>query len=167
VSAAAAITVGDFRARARAFLAAHAEPDEAGTATLEVFTERTPDEEAAWVAANRAWQRTLFDAGFAGLTLPVDVGGRGLGLAHALAWAAEESAFAVPRGLFGVSLEMVAPTLAVFGSPAQRAAVRRMLSGEELWCQLFSEPEAGSDLAGGTDEILRNLVAERVLGLPR
>ncbi|HYH51424.1 MAG TPA: acyl-CoA dehydrogenase family protein [Acidimicrobiia bacterium] len=136
-----------FRTEARTFLEAHAEPDERGTATLEVFTARSPQEQEAWARDNRAWQKTLYDAGFAGLTLPVDVGGRGLGLGHALAWAEEESAFAVPRGLFGVSLEMVAPTLAVFGSASQRDAVRRILSGDELWCQLFSEPEAGSDLA--------------------
>jgi len=164
VNAAAAITVDAFRARARTFLADHAEPDDRGTATLEVFTERTPEEDAAWVEANRAWQRTLFDAGFAGLTIPVDVGGQGLGLGHALAWAEEESAFAVPRGLFGVSLEMVAPTLAVFGSPPQRAAVRRMLSGDELWCQLFSEPEAGSDLAAVRTRAVPDGDAWRVTG---
>ena len=141
------LDVEAFRTEARAFLAAHAAPDERGASVLEVFTSRSEAEEAAWVEANRRWQRRLFDAGFAGITFPEEVGGRGLTLAHALAWAEEESAFAVPRGLFGVTLEMVAPTLLAVGSPDQRQAVTRILRGEEVWCQLFSEPDAGSDLA--------------------
>lgn len=141
------LDVDAFRKEARTFLADHAAPDEQGVSVLEVFTPRGADEEATWVEANRAWQRQLFDAGFAGITFPEEVGGRGLTLAHELAWAEEESAFAVPRGLFGVTLQMVAPTLLAAGSSAQRAAVTRMLRGEEVWGQLFSEPGAGSDLA--------------------
>jgi acyl-CoA dehydrogenase len=141
------IDVDTFRTEARAFLRANAEPDERGASVLEVFTPRTPEEDDAWVQANRAWQRQLFDAGLAGITFPADVGGRGLTLGHALAWAEEESAFAVPRGLFGVTQEMVAPTLLAVGTEEQRAAVTRILRGEEVWCQLFSEPDAGSDLA--------------------
>jgi alkylation response protein AidB-like acyl-CoA dehydrogenase len=141
------LDVETFRCQARDFLRANAEPDEHGTSVLEVFTERSSAEEAAWVEANRSWQRRLFDAGWAGIAFPIEVGGRGLTLAHALAWAEEESAFDVPRGLFGVTLEMVAPTLLAFGSTSQMAMVRPMLRGDEVWCQLFSEPDAGSDLA--------------------
>ncbi len=141
------LDVDTFRKEAAEFLAAHAEPDDRGASVLEVFTSRTEDEEALWVEANRTWQRQLFEAGFAGLTFPVDVGGRGLTLGHALAWAEEESRFAVPRGLFGVTMEMVAPTLLAVGTAEQRDAVTRILRGEEVWCQLFSEPDAGSDLA--------------------
>lgn len=141
------IDVETFRKEAREFLSANAEPDDRGASVLEVFTPRTPAEDDTWVRANRDWQRRLFDAGLAGITFPTDVGGRGLTLGHALAWAEEESAFAVPRGLFGVTQEMVAPTLLAVGDAQQRAAVTRILRGEEVWCQLFSEPDAGSDLA--------------------
>jgi len=142
------IALDTFRDEARTFLVDNAEPDERGVSVLDVFTERSAEEERAWVQANRAWQRRVYDAGFAGITFPPEVGGRGLTLGHALVWAEEESAFAVPRGLFSVTLEMVAPTLLAFGSEQQRSAVSRILRGEEVWCQLFSEPDAGSDLAG-------------------
>jgi acyl-CoA dehydrogenase len=141
------LDVETFRKEAAQFLAAHAAPDDRGASVLEVFTSRSEEEEAVWVDQNRAWQLQLFEAGFAGLTFPTELGGRGLTLAHALAWAEEESRFAVPRGLFGVTMEMVAPTLLAVGTPDQRAAVTRILRGEEVWCQLFSEPDAGSDLA--------------------
>ncbi|MGH9138614.1 MAG: acyl-CoA dehydrogenase family protein, partial [Acidimicrobiales bacterium] len=158
------LDVATFRKEARAFLDAHAEPDERGVSVLEVFTPRSAAEEEAWVEANRSWQRTLHDARFAGITFPADVGGQGLTLAHALTWAEEESAFAVPRGLFGVTLEMVAPTLLAVGTGAQRKAVGRMLRGEEVWCQLFSEPGAGSDLASLTTRAVPDGAGWRVSG---
>lgn len=134
------IDVETFRKEARDFLSARALPDENGASVLEVFTPRSEDEEATWVAANRAWQRELYEAGFAGITFPADIGGRGLLLGHGLVWAEEESGYAVPRGLFGVTLEMIAPTLLAVGTPQQREAVRPILRGEEVWCQLFPSP---------------------------
>ncbi len=95
-----------------------------------------------------SWQRLLYDNGFAGLTWPVEVGGQGLPSAYALAWADLEAEYDLPRGLFGVTLEMVGPTLLAAGTPAQREHCGAILRGEQVWCQLFSEPGAGSDLAG-------------------
>lgn len=144
---AAAPTVAEFTAAARAFLDAYAEhqPDGFPDAMFAQF--RPMDDVAAWEQSCRDWQRTCFEHGFAGITWPVEAGGRGLSPAHLLAWTDLEFEYDVPRGLFGVTLEMIGPTLYTFGTSAQREHCRRILAGEEVWCQLMSEPGAGSDLA--------------------
>ena len=96
----------------------------------------------------RAWQCALFDGGWIAVHWPVESGGRGLSSLHQIAiW--EEIAFArlpQPPGIIG--LEVVGGTLARYGTSAQRERwVPRLLSADDLWCQGFSEPEAGSDLA--------------------
>lgn len=111
-----------------------------------------------------AWQRLLFDHGFAGLTWPQEVGGRALPSGYALAWADLESEYDVPRGLFGVTLEMVGPTLLAVGTPKQRKHCEAILRGDEVWCQLFSEPGAGSDLAGVTAKATRTETGWRING---
>ena len=140
-------SVEQFTAQARAFLEEHAEhrPDGFPDAMFAQF--RPMEDVHAWEQACRGWQRTLAEHGFAGITWPVDVGGRGLSPAHALAWTDLEFEYDVPRGLFGVTLEMIGPTLYTFGTTAQKEHCRRILAGEEVWCQLMSEPGAGSDLA--------------------
>ena len=100
-------SVDTFVKQARKFLDAHAEhrPDGFPDAMYAQF--RHIADREAWRANCVAWQRKLFDNGFAGLTWPREVGGRALSSAHALAWADLESEYDVPRGLFGVTLEMV------------------------------------------------------------
>lgn len=144
---AATVSVAEFAAGARAFLDRHAEhkPDGFPDAMFAQF--RPMDDVGAWERACRDWQRVLHEHGFAGITWPVEVGGRGLSPAHALAWTDLEFEYDVPRGLFGVTLEMIGPTLYTFGTPAQKEHCGRILAGEEVWCQLMSEPGAGSDLA--------------------
>ncbi|WP_433598245.1 acyl-CoA dehydrogenase family protein [Nocardia sp. CA-135953] len=112
----------------------------------------------------RDWQRLLFEHGFAGITWPEDVGGRGLSNAYALAWADLESEYELPRGVFGVTLEMVGPTLLAFGNESQRAHCGAILRGDQVWCQLFSEPGAGSDLAGIATRAVRTETGWRVNG---
>ena len=95
----------------------------------------------------RSWQRTLFDAGLAGRSWPEEYGGHG-----APAWqddvvAAEQARYGVSTKMFAVALEMLPAVLFAYGTDDQRARhLPRVLRGEEIWCQLLSEPDAGSDL---------------------
>jgi alkylation response protein AidB-like acyl-CoA dehydrogenase len=97
-----------------------------------------------------AWQALQFDAGWSGVSWPVEYGGLGLSLAEQLIWY-EEYALAgapQPRACF-VGLRHAGPTLILRGSAEQKAEhLPRILKGELTWCQGFSEPGAGSDLAG-------------------
>jgi hypothetical protein len=101
----------------------------------------------AW---DTGWQRKLFDAGYAGLHWPREYGGRDASLSEQLVFHEEYARAKAPYvGVNFVGLLHGGPTLIVEGSPEQKAAHQpRILRGEEVWCQGFSEPEAGSDLAG-------------------
>ena len=100
-----------------------------------------------WPAAG-AWQRTLADGGWAGITWPVEFGGRGGTPMEQAIFNQEQARFEVATGSLAVALGMVGPTLMAWGTPEQQAThLDAMLHGDEVWCQLFSEPDAGSDLA--------------------
>ncbi|MEY2475308.1 MAG: hypothetical protein QOG87_623 [Actinomycetota bacterium] len=100
-------------------------------------------------AEGRAWQRRLFEAGFAGVDWPVEYGGRGLSPEHRAAWLEEAARAGVPALLNMVGLVLAANALLAFGTDEQKAAhLPPTVRGERVWCQLFSEPGAGSDLAG-------------------
>ncbi len=133
-----------FRAEVRAWLETHAElrrDHEPGS------IDHSPEAEArAWDAA-KEWQRRKFEGGWAAITWPVEFGGRGLSPIHQMIWNEEEARFDVPRSFIAASLAMLGPALMRFGSERQQAYLPAMLRGDEVWCQLFSEPEAGSDLA--------------------
>jgi alkylation response protein AidB-like acyl-CoA dehydrogenase len=102
----------------------------------------------AFVARSKAWQRTKYDAGYVGLTWPKAIGGQGLTPMHQIIFNQEESRTYVPSGLYSIGLGMCIPTVFTHGTPEIVARyVPKALSGEEIWCQLFSEPVAGSDLA--------------------
>jgi alkylation response protein AidB-like acyl-CoA dehydrogenase len=102
------------------------------------------------LALGRRYQRAKFDAGYAGINWPDDIGGQGRTHLEKLAFDSEELAFGMPTSYFGISLGMPVPILIRF--VAERAWVKdrviAALKGEEIWCQLFSEPAGGSDLAG-------------------
>jgi hypothetical protein len=95
------------------------------------------------------WQRMLFDAGYAGIDWPVEGGGRGASPVEQLIYLEElERAHAPYVGVNFVGLLHAGPTVIVEGTPEQRARfLPPILRGEEVWCQGFSEPGAGSDLA--------------------
>ena len=94
-----------------------------------------------------AWQRRIFEAGFAGLHWPADHGGRGLGPAHHGVWVEECAKVGVPPVLNMVGLVLAGGAVMAFGDDAQKERhLRATLSAEHVWCQLFSEPGAGSDL---------------------
>jgi alkylation response protein AidB-like acyl-CoA dehydrogenase len=100
------------------------------------------------VAASRAWLAELDDGGWAVPGWPVAFGGKGFGTNEVRIVREEALRFAVPDNLSSVGLQMVAPTLMTHGTPEQQAAfLDPMRRGEHIWCQLFSEPDAGSDLA--------------------
>ncbi|MFD7814802.1 acyl-CoA dehydrogenase family protein [Streptomyces sp. NPDC059785] len=100
-------------------------------------------------AYDLGWQRTLYDAGYAGLHWPVDAGGRGAPAAQHLIFLEETERAGAPYvGAGFVGLLHAGPTIAAEGTAGQRARwLPPVLRGEEVWCQGFSEPEAGSDLA--------------------
>jgi len=132
-----------FRARARAFLSANAEP-KAGTRPVL----RLGGMDAAMVAKCKDWQARKADAGFAGITWPKRWGGQELSPILQVIYAQEEENYAVPRGLFEIGLGMCIPTMMAYATPAQlERYVTPALRGQEVWCQLFSEPAGGSDLA--------------------
>ncbi|MGD9705858.1 MAG: acyl-CoA dehydrogenase family protein [Acidimicrobiia bacterium] len=132
-----------FRLEARAWLSDHATLRSTATAA----SSGHHGDLAAHVAACKAWQATLHAQGWAGITWPVQFGGRGAGPVHAAIFAEEQARFDVAVGAFAVSIGMVGPTLMAHGSPDQQRHLDAMLRGDEVWCQLFSEPGAGSDLA--------------------
>jgi alkylation response protein AidB-like acyl-CoA dehydrogenase len=146
-----------FGAEALAFLEAHAPrrgPEALswgeGSDSVAIFHETTAEEEAAEVAAARAWQRTRWDAGFGWITGPPDYGGRGLPLACDRIYRGLEALFAVPdMNPLRIGVGTVAPALMAHGTEEhKRDHAVGIHRGDVLACQLFSEPEAGSDLAG-------------------
>lgn len=125
-----------FREEVRAWLASHVP----GAA-------RPPGNEG--VEFDRAWQRTLFEGGWAGLNWPEAYGGRGLTLIRQMIWYEENAKAGAPGpGVFFVAQMHAGPTLIALGTEGQKARhLSGILSGEQVWCQGFSEPSAGSDLA--------------------
>ena len=100
-----------------------------------------------FAARARAWQRTLDEGGWGAVQWPVEFGGRGFSPNQARIFREEQARYALPIGMSMVALTMVGPTLMVHGTPEQQQLLASIRSGEHLWCQLFSEPDAGSDLA--------------------
>jgi alkylation response protein AidB-like acyl-CoA dehydrogenase len=102
-----------------------------------------------FVEGCRRWQATLFEGGWAGLFWPTEFGGQGRSALFDLVFKLEQSRFGVSGAAFDVGIGMVGPTLMVHGTPAQKERhLPSLLRGLEVWCQMFSEPSAGSDLAG-------------------
>ncbi|XUZ97552.1 acyl-CoA dehydrogenase [Streptomyces araujoniae] len=109
----------------------------------------SPDDWPARRAYDTAWQRMLYDAGYAGLHWPVDAGGQGATPTQHLIFLEETERAGAPYvGANFVGLLHAGPTVAAEGTAGQRARwLPPVLRGDEIWCQGFSEPEAGSDLA--------------------
>jgi alkylation response protein AidB-like acyl-CoA dehydrogenase len=130
-----------FTEKVRSFLAANARPRD----------QPSPDQkslEPAGVAATKAFQAKLFDAGLAGLTYPVEYGGQGLSRRHQEIYTRESAAYMLPTHAITISHGMCLPILNDFGTPEQKARhLRNIIRGDEIWCQMFSEPGAGSDVA--------------------
>jgi alkylation response protein AidB-like acyl-CoA dehydrogenase len=103
-----------------------------------------------------AIQAQIFDAGFAGIAFPTAYGGAGLTLDHQRAFYEEAEGYVTPQG-FGVSIAMLGATLLDFGSEElKKRHLPRILRGDELWIQLLSEPNGGSDMAGALTRLSRD-----------
>jgi len=95
-----------------------------------------------------AFQRALHEAGLAGITVPVEYGGQGLSAAHLAICDEEARGLDLPVGVLTITIGMCIPVVLAHGSEEQkRRHIPAMLRGDEIWCQLFSEPNAGSDVA--------------------
>jgi alkylation response protein AidB-like acyl-CoA dehydrogenase len=139
-----------FRAEARAFLAQHAPAKR-----FDYFDEHTDDEE--FVAHSRRWQRTLWEHGWAALLWPEQYGGRGLGPIEQIIWNQELSRGGIGESLFVAGIGLAGPTIIAHGTDGQKARyLEPLLRGDEVWCQLFSEPAAGSDLAAVAARAIRD-----------
>jgi alkylation response protein AidB-like acyl-CoA dehydrogenase len=124
-----------------------------GSDNVAVFFDLSEEEERARLEATRDWQRRKFDAGYAMINWPEATGGRGLPSSYQRAYNNEEARFDVPTAgeLPPTSMGLIAPTIARHGPPEQvKRFVEPLLRMDELGCQLFSEPGAGSDLASVT-----------------
>ena len=131
---------GAFRARCRAFLDEHA---------TGISLDGRPDRRGELrLRAAQRFQRALADEGLAGLTYPAAYGGAGLTMAHERAWREEYSRYPDMTYDLLISHGMCLPMMAEYGSHAQKSAhLARIISAEDVWCQMFSEPGAGSDVA--------------------
>jgi len=136
-----------FRAEARAWLDANAEPLSPGERRESPMV--GSEGRKGLLERARAWQRTKADAKWACITWPVEYGGRGASSLQNVVWNQEENRYRVPPNMFTIGQGMLGPTIMAHGTPAQKQRyLRPMLRADEIWCQLFSEPAAGSDLAG-------------------
>jgi alkylation response protein AidB-like acyl-CoA dehydrogenase len=134
-----------FRAEARAFLDAHAEPRQPDDPPPGVGDRDDPES----VRESQAWQALKADNGWACLTWPKEYGGRGARPIESVIWNQEEGRYRTPPNIFAIGIGMLGPTIMAHGTPEQKDRyLQKMARGEEIWCQLFSEPSAGSDLAG-------------------
>jgi len=130
-----------FRAEVRAWLERTLGPPSSRTGAR-------PDS-AEWLKAAKAYQAKKADAGYVGLTWRKEVGGRELSPIYSVIFGQEEQQFQAPVAPFSIGLGMCIPTVIAFHKPESvKRYVGPALRGEEIWCQLFSEPGAGSDVAG-------------------
>jgi alkylation response protein AidB-like acyl-CoA dehydrogenase len=141
-----------FRDEARAFLTQHAPkglPD--------YFDADLDLDHDAFLGLWRPWQQTLFDQGWASITWPKSFGGRGLGPIELIIWNQELARARVGESLFVVGTGLAGPTIIAHGNDEQKQRyLQPMLRGDEIWCQLFSEPGAGSDLASVATRAVRD-----------
>ena len=124
-----------FREEASSWLAENAPTDDA-------FRALSPLEQA------KTWQKRKYDAGWACMGWAPEFGGRGASAIEEVIWRQEESQYDLPANFFLIGQGMIGPTLMAWASDEDKARfLPPLASGEEVWCQLFSEPAGGSDLA--------------------
>lgn len=108
-----------------------------------------PANEQESIERSKAWQAKKYDAGWACLNWPKEYGGRGASPIELVIWQQEEAKYDLPNNIFSIGLGMCGPTMMAYATEEQKQRyLPKMARGEEIWCQLFSEPAAGSDLAG-------------------
>lgn len=146
-----------FRGAARAFLAAWAPPEVPGAPAAFGAFRPDPAAEQELVAAGRAWQRTKFDRGWAGIDWPRLYGGRGGTAVEDAIFRQEEARWVPPWLCHNLGIAIAGPPVLEHGTEEQRRRlVPAMLAGDAVWCQLFSEPGAGSDLGAVATAAVRD-----------
>ena len=111
-------------------------------------TEAPPTDQDADFAFRRAWQRKLYDGGWVGINWPTEYGGQGATLLQQAIYAQEMTRARAPQPANGLGIGIVGPTLMEHGTETQKQRyIPKILNADEIWCQGFSEPNSGSDLA--------------------
>ncbi len=129
-----------FREAVRQWLNANARPKREG---------ESRKSQVALFDEAKVWYKKLADAGYACLDWPEEYGGAGLSQIHKVIWSQEVAHYAEPDGYFVIGIGNCGPAIMHFAPEEQRQALLpRMASAEDVWCQMFSEPSAGSDVAG-------------------
>ena len=137
-----------FRSEVRAWIQAHA-PRHLHDDLAAAGYGQPPLRKGDVFAASKAWQQAKAEAGWACLHWPVEAGGRGASPIERVIWQQEEGVYAKLAQIFLIGQGMIGPTLMAYAAaPHQQRYLPPLASGQEIWCQLFSEPAAGSDLAG-------------------
>jgi len=108
-----------------------------------------PTEDLKTLAERKAWHRNLYEAGYVGMLWPTEYGGWGATAMQQAIVQDEMARIQAPPAINGLGIGFIGPTVIVHGTTAQKQRyLKKMLTAEEIWCQLYSEPNAGSDLAG-------------------
>ena len=140
-----------FRKKCKDWLESNAKYKAETTPQNDDFANKNKIEEA------KSWQKKKYDAGWAMLHWPKEYGGIGASSMERIIWANEESKFDVPKGIFEIGLGMCGPVIMEYASKEQKERyLPPMAEGKEIWCQLFSEPSAGSDVAGLRSKAVQN-----------
>ncbi len=135
----------EFRAKCRAWLEANAELKTKKTNSVKNMNIGNK----SLLEAAAEWQKKKYDAGWAMIHWPKEFGGIGATPIERIIWAQEESKFNVPKGVYEIGLGMAGPVMMEYATDEQKERyLPPMAEGKEIWCQLFSEPSAGSDVAG-------------------
>ena len=135
----------EFRAKCRAWLEANAELKTKKTNSSKNMNVGNK----SLLEAAAKWQKKKYDAGWAMIHWPKEFGGIGATPIERIIWAQEESKFNVPKGVYEIGLGMAGPVMMEYATDEQKERyLPPMAEGKEIWCQLFSEPSAGSDVAG-------------------
>lgn len=154
-------SVEAFRLRAREWIKANLGPMQGWDMSQHCDSD---EEELQAVARDRALQRKLFDAGFAGICFPKEYGGQGLTPEHNRAFNEELAGHEYPSRFAVPTFSPCASTLFEFGTPEQKAAhLPAILKGDEVWVQLLSEPGGGSDVAGISTNAVRDANGDWIL----
>ncbi len=134
-------TEQQFRDEFRAWLKANVPPERTGGGT-------GSEDREDYIKYLRDWQRKLYEGGWAGISWPTQYGGRGATLVEQAIFQEELARAGAPQLIGTIGLSLVGPTIIAMGTEEQKSRyLPAILSGEEIWCQGFSEPNAGSDLA--------------------
>src|ERR1700740_1733193 len=137
-----------FRSQARAWIAANA-PKQYEEELRKSSLGRTRLEGVNILDVAKAWQKKKSDAGWVCLHWPKEYGGRGASPVERVIWQQEEGIYGKLSQPFKIGEGMCGPTVMAYGSEAdKRRYLPKLASGEDIWCQLFSEPAGGSDVAG-------------------